>query len=546
MAGPANDHVFIQVQIDSLGLARQPFGEQIFLTHKQAFAERVRHFGSYAAAVPGVFAADSPEGLAIGAAFAQTPKPRRVAVGRCIGTVTKQFTLGLVTPATVTVGATYGFDVDGEGVTPTEVRYTALADLDFAPGDVNTGTDAITEVAHGMLSGAGPFRLSNSGGALPTGTGIAVDTNVFIIAATDDTYKLATSKANALAGTAIDITAAGTGTHTLRRAQNDVVIAQLVTQANAVTGANYTAAQVTGAGETDTMTVTGNAANNWFALAITNRSLLAITETHAAPSGVTLATDLAAILQEDRSWFCINTFYNSEAYIKDVSSWAESNDRMYIADTVDTTVPGTVLSGATDVGADLLALGRKNTGMNYGRHPALMLAPGITARWLATDPGKSNPKFKTISGVIGDTFTDQEKTNLRNKRVNFYEQVLSDKPFYQEGTVFSTENRFLLITRNAMWLSSEAQLALLEVFTANEIVALSPEGIAMMEGALVGVGDLAFRQGVLVAQPTIEAPDFEDLEAADIAEGNLVGLKMNGSLTVPMQKAIPVTLILTF
>lgn len=47
--------------------------------------------------------------------------------------------------------------------------------------------------------------------------GLATATNYYVIKVTDSTCKLATSYANAIAGTAIDITSAGTGTHTMSR-----------------------------------------------------------------------------------------------------------------------------------------------------------------------------------------------------------------------------------------------------------------------------------------------------------------------------------------
>jgi len=47
--------------------------------------------------------------------------------------------------------------------------------------------------------------------------GLALATNYYVIKVTDGTCKLATSYANAIAGTAINITDAGTGTHTISR-----------------------------------------------------------------------------------------------------------------------------------------------------------------------------------------------------------------------------------------------------------------------------------------------------------------------------------------
>jgi hypothetical protein len=77
-------------------------------------------------------------------------------------------------------------------------------------------TDIITTSAdHGLVTGDGPFYLSNSGGALPTG--LAVDTPYWIILVDADEAKLAASYADAIASTPVpvDITGTGTGTHTI-------------------------------------------------------------------------------------------------------------------------------------------------------------------------------------------------------------------------------------------------------------------------------------------------------------------------------------------
>lgn len=78
----------------------------------------------------------------------------------------------------------------------------------------DAGTDVITTSApHGLVTGDGPAATRNVGGALPGGLAAITDYWAIVTGAT--TLKLATSSANALAGTAINITDAGTGTHTL-------------------------------------------------------------------------------------------------------------------------------------------------------------------------------------------------------------------------------------------------------------------------------------------------------------------------------------------
>ena len=100
---------------------------------------------------------------------------------------------------------------DGSGTKDMATDHTAN-DETFTAAD----TDIITVVAHGLATGDGPFKVSNSGGALPAG--LAAATNYWIVdLAGDDTFSLAASYADAIATVpvVVDITDAGTGTHTI-------------------------------------------------------------------------------------------------------------------------------------------------------------------------------------------------------------------------------------------------------------------------------------------------------------------------------------------
>lgn len=82
----------------------------------------------------------------------------------------------------------------------------------------DAGTDVITwtsttNLPSNILTGT-RVRLTTTT-TLPAGLALATD--YYVIKVTDSTCKLATSYANAIAGTAINITDAGTGTHTMSR-----------------------------------------------------------------------------------------------------------------------------------------------------------------------------------------------------------------------------------------------------------------------------------------------------------------------------------------
>jgi hypothetical protein len=87
-----------------------------------------------------------------------------------------------------------------------------LGPFTFVDGDVSTGADTITEAGHGLQTGCA-LALSTTG-VVPTG--LASGTVYYAIRIDANTFQLAASYADAVAGTEIDISAAaGGGTHTL-------------------------------------------------------------------------------------------------------------------------------------------------------------------------------------------------------------------------------------------------------------------------------------------------------------------------------------------
>lgn len=72
----------------------------------------------------------------------------------------------------------------------------------WVDADLTIATDLIAETAHGLKTGT-RVRVSTSGDELPSG--LAVDTDYYVVRIDADTYKLATTFANAMASTVIDL-----------------------------------------------------------------------------------------------------------------------------------------------------------------------------------------------------------------------------------------------------------------------------------------------------------------------------------------------------
>jgi len=118
--------------------------------------------------------------------------------------IDRQVTLSnIVGPTTFDIELEYADILSIQAVatvtTPSDKTFTAAV------------TDICTAVAHGFITGL-KVRGSTTT-TLPAGISLATD--YFVIVLSADTFSLATTYALALAGTVVDITDTGTGTHTL-------------------------------------------------------------------------------------------------------------------------------------------------------------------------------------------------------------------------------------------------------------------------------------------------------------------------------------------
>lgn len=527
-----SEHVALTITSDSVGIARAGFGVALILSCNATFPERVRYYSSLPELAGDGFVTTSPEYRAARAMLSQSPHPESIAVGRAAGKPTQKYRIDVVTAA---VGRKYELKVKGQGVTDTAVAYTALTDIAFTAANAS---ELFTSAAHGMATGDGPFRVSNAGGALPTG--LAVDTDYWVIADVANgvvdpvnTFQLATSKANALAGTELLITTDGTGTQTLRRSQNDVIIAQLQQGLNAVTGKNFTAVQIVGVGETDYLEATGDATGNWFSLEASVVGSLKIEQTHAAPA-TALATDLDAVQLEQSNWYGFITLYNSDAYVKAAAAWAETQVKIYICD-LSNSETATLASGGGDTADDLKVLAYARTSVAYHPSPADMFGAAWFGRMLPIEPGQDDWKFKTLSGVNPTTTTSTHRTNLRAKKANWY-QTLAGRNVTMEGT--TCDGDFIDNTRGLDWLEDDMSKGVYGALVAAGKVPFTDQGVALIENEVRASLDRAVSRGILTnnPEPVVTVPKVSAIADSDKALRLLPDVKFSCSLAGAVHK----------
>ena len=489
---PLSEIVSLTITQNSVVIQRASYGIPLILSVNAAWAERVRVY-SQTADVLADFASTSPEYLAAAAMFAQSPAPAQIMIGRAAGKPTQAYQINV---GTVTVGANYKVVVSGPGITTTTVSYVPGADVagTFLP----RVTNVLTLAAHGFTTGQGPVRVSNSGGALPTG--LAVDTNYWIIANTTGTFSFASSKANALALTPVALSGDGSGTQTIRIAENDVICAQLQQGLQAVVGQAYTVTQVTGAGETDYLTVTQNVAGAWVSLNA-DPSLLVNLQTHVEPSPA-LAVDLAAIQNENPNWYALYTLYNSDAYVKAAAAWVEANGKIYLPDICTSASATAAVTGGDTMDA-LHTLAYKRTAVTFHPDPSAMNGAAWLGARLPYDPGSENWKFANLPGVTPVSTTTTWRTNIRAKSGNIY-ITTAGRNIMVEGTM--TDGGFIDTRRGLDFLQDDLTKSVFAVLASATKVPFTDAGIALVVNAMRASLKRSFGAGVITSAFSITFP----------------------------------------
>jgi hypothetical protein len=533
----ADDDIILTLTLQAGGTSRDGYGIDAIVTHQAPWPgpERVRYFAQLSEMTEAGFDDDGPEFLAAEALLIQQPRPTKVAVLSSTVPVTQQYTLevqnaprNLFPYAIKVIG--HGFaDVtvsftSSAAATRTEVHTSfvnalnAVAGRNFAAAfaalvypdktfTADASTDTITIVAHGLTTGDGPFQVSNAGGGLPSG--LAAATNYWVIVTGVDTLKLATSLANAIAGTAIDVTTAGTGTQTIA----DTVATKR---------------------PSDPFTVTATANAEWFSLELTNAATMWIAQTHVV-SG--LQADLLEIMNEDAGWYCLQLLYPSTSYVLQAAAFAEANGRTLAVSVNENKAIKTVVAAATDTLAQLFGLGYKNTLPCYHPSPAVFFDAAWMGRFLPKDPGQINPKFKTLAGVPPVALTTQDIVNLEARRGNSY-RFKRRRNMTFEGTVPSTINKFFDVTRNLHWLGDNIVDDLLDMFGSADNIPFTREGMQQVEGTIRGTTGRAVRQGVFGddPKPTVTLPDLPTISTVDKSDKVLRNAQFGGVLAGGINK----------
>lgn len=298
---------------------------------------------------------------------------------------------------------------------------------------------------------------------------------------------------------------------------------------------------VTVSDQTTFMRIVANTPGAFFTANSLNTARLAIAQDHADPGVV---ADLDAIALQDSTWFAILNAFNSKAMAEAISDWAESAEKLFVAQTQDSAV--STLSLASDTGgSETLAkavMANFRTALIYHPEADAFADAALAGACLPLDPGSETWAFKTLAGVPTYELTATQRTNLVNKRCNFYE-INAGIAMTNEGKV--SGNEYIDVIRFRDWVKARIQEDVILLLARAKKIPFTDAGIAGVGAIVLAV----LKDGVALGglspdpAPVVTVPKAADVSAGDKAARTLTGVKADAVLAGAIQvTSISVTL----
>jgi hypothetical protein len=246
----------------------------------------------------------------------------------------------------------------------------------------------------------------------------------------------------------------------------------------------------------------------------------------------TLSDEMDALVAEESStgipWYGADLSSFVQANIQDVAAWAESSEKLYIAQTSD----AAVLAGTAGNVAEILAgFLYTRTALIYHGPPLERLALGWLSKKLGKDPdtGKTSWRRATVVGVAADDISSTEKATVQGNNGNTY-LTEGGIPTTAKGWLCSGNPIDTRITRD--WLKARLTERLVGMLVAvsnrNEDLPYDQDGIdAVYHQVITFLSTGESLRHFQVGSKKLVKPLIDDIDDATRASRKLT---MNGSV----------------
>lgn len=510
------DIATINVSTTGAGVTRAGYGVPLIVSHTASWAERTRTYSSQGAVLVD-WAANSPEAIAAGKCFGQSPRVTKLKIGRAALQPTQKFVIGINTPTT---NQNYSLRVAVPTGTVLPSQDATFKSGAGAVGYGSSGTwsrgDTIVADGSKIYVCLGPSGIYNSQGLTgigaasgPSGTGAAIrEGGVYWMYAGSGVTGSVTND-SALVGLWGKIDALGAPTAV-------------------ATGTGQLTSSLTGSAGSRQIQLLANGAAKFFGVQAYSRDALTIAQTQADPG---IATDLAAINLADKAWYGLVTTFNSLAVIEAAAAWVESNTKLYPAASQDSNIATSAENGsATDVAHAMKALAYARSWVFAHPSNDEFADAAELGKFFPISPGGETWRTKTLAGVTVEAYSDTEQTNMKNKNAQYYYDLGGDSVVGGNGMTASGE--YVDVTRFIDWYTSELQAKLANLAIGLPKIPFTNAGIDLVAGKVKqqNLAGIAANGISPDPAPVVTVPDVTDISTEDKLDRELSGVTSEWTL----------------
>jgi hypothetical protein len=260
-------------------------------------------------------------------------------------------------------------------------------------------------------------------------------------------------------------------------------------------------------------------------------------ETTTSPGVSWTSTLMDTIRAADDTWYGFAIQSDLKADILAIAAWAETNKKLFGAQTFNPDV----LSGTSDVATDLNALSYNQTFLCWHSRPDAFFAFSWMAKTLAADPDEKTTiwAYKTLAGLTSDRaeVSTTEKQQVLSVEGNLYLEF-KGTPVAGMGRVASGQPIDLIVTLN--WTEARVAEALAQELinwsNRNEKIPYTDVGITVIQSVIETVMKLGERVGHFTPESTtVTVPALSTVTFAD-KQARLLRCSFLGELAGAIEK----------
>jgi hypothetical protein len=293
----------------------------------------------------------------------------------------------------------------------------------------------------------------------------------------------------------------------------------------AFTGVDSTAA-------TDSVTITPTAAGRKVHVYDLENATVAETTADAGYDD-----DLAELQLLNDDFYGVAIDSNSSANILAVADWAMASEspKLFVAQVANTAQTTDPLDSSTDVADQLIADSNERTALFFTFDSDDHIDAAVLGMGLTSNPGAITWANQTLLGVTARSLSTSQRNALAASNVNYYVPVRGLN-ITQLGVVASGE--YIDVIHGLDALEADIQTSVLSVIAGRDKVPVTPPGMAILEGAVMGAlkrfepADANGTGSLLVFKSSaVKMPDPALISQADKAARTVRGVKFSATLS---------------